>query len=273
MRESAGCGRRVLERGGDYTGFEGTRSHSFLALRKSRKPLPDRVPRRPCRPFHEQERAPLFLGQGGIVSGASGRTGQMSPSSMALKRSDHLHGELSVVRWSGTTAISSPGHSTAAPLTAPLGLSAARDAPVGDGGSRVSRCRTGASSPESRQVVCSNMVCSQGHGGGSRPVRLTPAELGADPQAAISDRSRPRLEPDPVSVHPVISITRSRSQVRRRGFAAESRGASRGGTGNSCAFHRRRPERGHWPGSGSPPGRASGIRHAGLASRELSPHG
>ena len=73
---------------------------------------------------------------------------------MALKRSDHLHGELSVVRWSGTTAISSPGHSTAAPLTAPLGLSAARDAPVGDGGSRASRCRTGASSPESRQVVC-----------------------------------------------------------------------------------------------------------------------
>ena len=49
---------------------------------------------------------------------------------------------------------------------------------------------------------------------------LTPAELGADPQAAISESSRPRLEPDPVSVHPVVSITPSRSQVRRHGFAA-----------------------------------------------------
>ena len=70
MRESAGCGRRVLERGGDYTGLEGTRSNSSRALRKSRKGIVlNRVPRRRCRASDELQRAPLFLGQGACQGG------------------------------------------------------------------------------------------------------------------------------------------------------------------------------------------------------------
>ena len=64
MRECAGCGRRVLYRGGGYTYFEGTQSNSSRALRKSRKPLPARVRRRLYRLSHEQGRLPLFWHRG-----------------------------------------------------------------------------------------------------------------------------------------------------------------------------------------------------------------
>ena len=63
-----------MELGADYPGFEVTRTNSSRALSKSGKLLSDPVLRRPYRPSHEQERAPLFQSQvacqGGIVADA-----------------------------------------------------------------------------------------------------------------------------------------------------------------------------------------------------------